>query len=120
MRRDWITQRALSMGVAVPFLYYGSQAAAAPFFPGFSFLGTIASELGTDLSRHPAIFNDGTILQGIACLIASLGFLLALADSAYIPSWPGRLFSPSLSAAVRACGLATILCPIPDMAAIPP
>jgi hypothetical membrane protein len=66
------------MGVAVPFLYYGSQAAAAPFFPGFSFLGTTASELGSDHSRHPAIFNDGTILQGIACLLASFGFFLAL------------------------------------------
>ena len=90
MRRDWITRRGLSMGVAVPFLYYGSQAAAAPFFPGFSFLGTIASELGTDLSRHPAIFNDGTILQGIACLIASLGFLLALGRLGVHPllAWP--------------------------------
>jgi uncharacterized protein DUF998 len=77
MRRDWITRYALSTGVAVPFLYYGSQAAAAPFFPGFSFLGTTASELGSDLSRHPAIFNGGSILQGIACLVSSFGFLLA-------------------------------------------
>ncbi len=93
MRRDWIARYALGMGIAVPFLYYGSQAAAAPFFPGFSLLGTTASELGSDLSRHPAIFNDGSILQGIACLIASLGFLLALGrlDVHPLLAWPTSL-----------------------------
>ena len=95
MHRDWITRYALSTGVAVPFLYYGSQAAAAPFFPGFSFLGTTASELGSELSRHPAIFNDGSILQGIACLVASFGFLSRSAAWAFIPSSPGRRPSPS-------------------------
>jgi len=93
MRRDWITRYALSAGVAVPFLYYGSQAAAAPFFPGFSFLGTTASELGSDLSRHPAIFNDGAILQGIACLVASFGFLIAFGRLGVHPllAWPTAL-----------------------------
>jgi len=30
----------LRLGVLVPFVYYGIQAAAAPFFPNFSFVGT--------------------------------------------------------------------------------
>src|SRR5262249_3654678 len=100
MHRDRITRYALYTAIAVPFFYYGSQAAAAPFFPGFSFLGTTASELGTDLSRHPAIFNYGTILQGIACLIASLGFLLALGRLGVHPllAWP-----TSLAVAIGGC-----------------
>jgi hypothetical membrane protein len=77
MRGDRITVRALDAGIVVPFLYYGVQALAAPFFPGFSILGTTASELGSDLSKHPALFNVGAILQGVACLIAAIGFFLA-------------------------------------------
>jgi len=69
--------RALWTGVAVPFLYYGIQAVAAPYFPGFSFVGTTASELGSDLSAHQAIFNTGIMAQGVASLIAAIGFALA-------------------------------------------
>jgi hypothetical protein len=69
---DQITLRAVGAGMAVPFLYYGVQAMAAPFFPGSGFIGTTASELGSDLSEHPSVFNGGTMLQGIACVIASL------------------------------------------------
>ena len=65
-RCDGITLGLLGLGVAVPFLYYGVQLVAAPFFPGFSFLGTTASELGSDRSTHPSIFNAGTILLGVS------------------------------------------------------
>ena len=65
-RSDRITLSLLAFGVAVPLLYYGVQVVAAPFFPGFSFLGTTASELGSDLSTLPSIFNAGTILLGAA------------------------------------------------------
>jgi hypothetical protein len=74
---DSIALRAVWIGVAIPFLYYGSQAFAAPFFPGFTFVGTTASELGSDLSRHPRVFNYGIMAQGVVALVASLGFLLA-------------------------------------------
>jgi hypothetical membrane protein len=77
MRGDPITVRALGAGVAVPFLYYGAQAIAAPFFPGFSFLGTTASELGSDHSAHPFLFNGGAILLGVAGLVAAVGFFRA-------------------------------------------
>jgi len=79
--------------VAIPFLYYGTQAVAAPFFPGFSFVGTTASEMGSTLSRHPAIFNVGIAVQGAVSLVAALGFLLGLrrlgADRAL--AWPTAL-----------------------------
>src|SRR3982751_6698643 len=66
----------LRLGVLVPFVYYGTQAAAAPFFPHFSFVGTTASEIGSSLSRHPAIFNVGIMALGVIALLASAGFLI--------------------------------------------
>jgi hypothetical membrane protein len=77
MRGQRITLRALYAGIAVPCLYYGVQVLAAPFFPEFSFVGTTASELGSELSSRPAIFNDGTMLLGVAWLITSVGFFRA-------------------------------------------
>ena len=80
-RSDGITLGLLGFGVAVPLLYYGVQVVAAPFFPGFSLIGTTASELGSDLSSRPSIFNAGTILLGISALVAAVGFLRALLQS---------------------------------------
>jgi hypothetical membrane protein len=77
MLGDGITLRALYAGIAVPCLYYGVQAMAAPFFSGFSFVGTTASELGSERSGHPALFNHVTMLLGVAWLIASIGFFRA-------------------------------------------
>jgi hypothetical membrane protein len=68
-------QVALGFGIALPFLYYGSQIVAAPFFPDYSFITQAASLLGSDLSSRPAIFNTGAIATGIATLIAGFGFL---------------------------------------------
>jgi len=65
---------ALRMGVAVPFLYFGVQVAAAPFFPGYSFLARDASTLGSNGSTLPAVFNIGCLIVGIATFIASWGF----------------------------------------------
>jgi hypothetical membrane protein len=69
---------ALRLGVAVPFLYYGIQVAAAPFFPGFSVVHNRASELGSDLSQHPFVFNVGIMTLGVVTLLAAVSFLLAL------------------------------------------
>jgi hypothetical membrane protein len=68
----------LRFGIAVPLIYYGTQALAAPFYPGYSVLGNTASELGSDRSEHAVVFNAGIIIQGVASLAASLGFFLAL------------------------------------------
>jgi hypothetical membrane protein len=77
-RSDRITLGLLGFGIAVPFLYYGVQVVAAPFFSDFSFLGTTASELGSDRSTRPWIFNTGAILVGISALVAAVGYLRAL------------------------------------------
>ena len=76
--RDGLAVGLLRLGVAVPLIYYGIQAAAAPFFPKFSFVGTSASELGSDLSRHAWVFNAGIMTQGVVTLLAAAGFFLAL------------------------------------------
>jgi hypothetical membrane protein len=73
--QDRLTSVALGFGIAVPFLYFGSQIVAAFFFPGYSFLSQSASQLGSDSARYPALFNIGAIVTGLATLIASWGFL---------------------------------------------
>jgi hypothetical membrane protein len=78
----------LRLGVLVPFIYYGIQVAAAPFFPNFSFIGTTASEMGSTLSRHPAIFNVAIITLGVVTLLTSLGYLLALRRLRVAPVLP--------------------------------
>ena len=69
---------ALGSGIVVPILYFGTQLLAAPFFPDYSFLSMVASVLGSDQAIYPAIFNTGAMITGIATIIASVGFFLAL------------------------------------------
>ena len=77
-RSDDVTLASLGFAIAVPVLYYGVQIVAAPFLPGFSVLGTTASELGSDRSTRPWIFNAGAILTGIAAIVGSIGILRAM------------------------------------------
>ena len=112
MRGDRITLCALYAGIAVPCLYFGVQAVAAPFFSEFSFVGTTASELGSERSSLPALFNDGTMLLGVAWLIASVGFFRALQRLGVHPvlAWP-------ISAAVIVAGIGSFCAgwyPLPD------
>jgi hypothetical membrane protein len=111
-RSDGMTLGLLAFGVAVPLLYYGVQVIAAPFFPGFSLLGTTASELGSDLSNRPSIFNAGTILLGIAALVAAVGFLRALLNLGAHP-----ILAWITSIDVAATGLSSLwagIFPLPD------
>jgi hypothetical membrane protein len=111
-RSDGITLSLLGFGVAVPLLYYGVQVVAAPFFPGFSVLGTTASELGSDGSTLPSIFNTGAILVGIASLIAAVGFRRALRN---LGAHPILAWLTSLD--VAATGLSSLwagIFPLPD------
>jgi hypothetical membrane protein len=73
-----VTRAALAVGAAVPVLYFGSQLAAAPFYPGYDFVVQVASELGSAASRQPWVFNLGAVLTGAAGLVAALGFGRAL------------------------------------------
>jgi len=110
MTTNKTAQWFLRAGIAIPLLYYGIQAAAAPFFPDFSFVGTTASELGSDSSHYPALFNIGIMSVGVCSLAASIGFLLALRRTNPILAWLVFL-------AVAMIGMQTVWAgyyPIPD------
>lgn len=78
LRSDRTIFLTLGAGIAVPFLYFGAQLAAAPFYPGYSFLTRDASTLGSDGSTMPWILNSGAALCGVAMILTSLGYLGAL------------------------------------------
>lgn len=67
----------LRVGILVPILYYGIQLLAAQTYPGYSFAGNVASELGSDKAPYASIFNVGIFAVGLAALLGSLGFFLA-------------------------------------------
>jgi hypothetical protein len=69
---------SLLAGAAVPVLYFGAQALAAPFFPNFSIFVHTASMLGSDLSTRPGILNGGAALTGVAAVMASYGLFRGL------------------------------------------
>lgn len=73
-----LTVWALRIGGIIPFLYFGIQLVAAPFYPGYSFLNQDASTLGSAGSSFPVLFNTGAMLVGVATLIAAWGFWQAL------------------------------------------
>lgn len=75
------TRAALGCGIAAPCLYFGTQLVAAASYPGYNWLRQSASQLGSDTAQHPAVFNNGAILIGIATLFASWGFLRGLSDT---------------------------------------
>jgi len=77
-----LTRLMLGAAVAVPLLYFGIQLIAAPYYPGYSFSTDTASMLGTTASRHPGIFNNGAILDGIAGILGAAGLFLGLSSAA--------------------------------------
>ena len=77
-----LTRLMLCAAAAVPLLYFGVQVIAAPCYPGYNFATDSASMLGTAASRHPGIFNNGAILDGIAGLFGAAGLFLALSGVA--------------------------------------
>ena len=79
-----LTRLMLCAAVAVPLLYFGVQLIAAPCYPGYSFAADTASVLGTAASRHPGIFNNGAILDGIAGFFGAAGLFLGLSS---VASW---------------------------------
>jgi hypothetical protein len=109
--KDTITL-ALGMGIAAPFLYFGIQIAAAPFYPGYSFLARDASTLGSNGSSLPALFNIDSLVVGIMTFIASWGFFRSFRFLGVrsATAWPATLALISGGLAnVNAC-----LFPLPD------
>ena len=71
-------QLLLLAAVSVPFAYFGAQAVAAPFFPGYSALTVSASDLGSDQSLRPGVLNSGAILTGVLAALGSVGLAVGL------------------------------------------
>ena len=72
------TRLGLWLAVAFPLCYFGAQLAAAPFFPGYSFLQQDASTLGSAQAIYPWIFNGGALITGLIGLCASGVYFIAL------------------------------------------
>ena len=84
VRRSFFMRFSLMAAVLVPILYFGAQAAAVPFFPGYSVAREVASVLGTADSRLPWVFNLGAILTGLAALAGALGLYCAFRSTANV------------------------------------
>jgi hypothetical membrane protein len=95
----------------MPLLYFGSQLAAAPFYPGYSFSRDTASMLGTSFSLHPWIFNLGAVLTGIAALVGAIGLYRAFrAATNIVVAW-------LIGLSVAATGIMSVkagMFPLPD------
>ena len=85
--KDTLIVTALGMGILVPLLYFGKQIVAATYFPGYDWMSQSASELGTEPSGWPAIFNIGSIVNGVIALFASVGLLFGLRRVGTSPVW---------------------------------
>ena len=102
----------LTAAFLVPFVYFGAQFLAAPYFPNYSVLTTSASDLGSDLSSQPSILNTGALLTGILSFLGSAGLAISLPKlgASRVAAF---LFALSLASA----GLAALwagLHPLPD------
>lgn len=97
-RSDVAVRACLAAAVASPFVYFGTQLVAAPFYPGYSFVTQAASMLGSDLSTRPWVFNVGAMLTGVTLLIGAIGVGTALVRAQVHPilAWP-----PALSIAIN-------------------
>jgi glucans biosynthesis protein C len=64
-------------GIAAPVLYFALQLLSAPFFPEYRFLTNVASDLGSERSSFPALFNGGAMVVGSLICIAAARFARA-------------------------------------------
>jgi hypothetical protein len=105
-------RQVLGLGVAIPFVYFGIQLAAAPFYPGYSFFSRDASTLGSDGSTAAWIFNVGVLALGVMKVAVALAFASALP-----PAGIGRVLSASTALALASAGIGSVnasLHPLPD------
>jgi hypothetical membrane protein len=102
----------LGLGVAIPFLYFGIQLAAAPFHPGYSFLSRDASTLGSTGSTAPWVFNVGVLVLGVLEIAVAGAFMRALPRAGV-----GRVLSAMLALALASAAIGSFnafLHPLPD------
>ncbi|HVB99355.1 MAG TPA: DUF998 domain-containing protein [Candidatus Dormibacteraeota bacterium] len=106
-----LTGLCLLLAAAAPALYFGTQVVAAPFYPGYSFSHLSASMLGTRFSHHPAIFNVGEMLTGLAALGGAFGLYLCFRVKTH------RLLAGLIGFSVASTGVMCLkagLFPMPD------
>ncbi len=102
----------LAWTVAIPVIYFGMQAAAAPFYPGYSFFSRDASSLGSSVSTAPWIFNVGSLVVGSIELVVAAAFFVALPRAGV-----GRGLAFLTALALASAGLGSLnafLHPLPD------
>ncbi len=71
--QNW-TYRFLLLGFAAPICYFGIQLLAAPWYENYSFLTNAASDLGSEQSVYPIVFNSGAIITGFITALSAYGF----------------------------------------------
>lgn len=106
------TRFSLALVGGSPILYFGTQLAAMPWFPGYDPLLHPASLLGSDRSLAPAVFNSGAVLVGVALLGGSVGMARGLVA---VGSW--RPLAWIVAVALMSSGAAAIWAgsfPMPD------
>lgn len=106
-----ITSCCLLAAAVTPIIFFGTQVAAAPFYPGYSFSQQSVSMLGTHFSRHPWIFNVGETLTGLAALAGAVGLYQVFRTKTHF------LISVLIGFAVACIGIMTIkagMFPMPD------
>ena len=80
MRHSFVSA-SVRLGICIPFMYFGIQLLAIPFYPGFNILINSASDLGTAHSLRPWIFNLGAIATGLITFASVYGFYQSLRSS---------------------------------------
>jgi len=78
MRPSPAERALLIAGVMVPVFYYTALLVTPLFWPGYSHVRQYASELGSADSPRPELFNCTIVAAGVAAMLASAGFALAL------------------------------------------
>jgi hypothetical protein len=102
----------LTLGLVLPGLYFAIQLAAAPFYPGYSFLNRDASTLGSAGSTAPWIFNAGALLVGAVEVLVAVAFFGALRRARIGVVLAGLYSLALLSAAIGSVN--AFLHPLPD------
>lgn len=102
----------LAAAILVPVGYFGIQVLAAPWYPHYSVLANTASDLGSNLSMRPAVFNTGALLIGLLAIPGSAGLALSLPRLGV-----GRASTFALALCLASAGLSAVwagLHPLPS------
>lgn len=86
-RKAFLTKGSLACGIAVPFVYFGSQMLAAQASSGYDWHQQLASELGAGRRASADLFNTGMFIAGGATVLAAYGFLRVLRRTTPLWAW---------------------------------